>query len=214
MPKRFILWDHDGVLVDTERWYFEATRRAIAPLGVELSLPTYLAEMAHGLPSWDHARALGVDEAEIVRHRDHRNALYKAYLQTEDIEIPGVLDALRALGQRYRMAIVTTSKKCDFELIHREREIVAPMEFVLANGDYARSKPAPDPYLTALERFGAPPEEAVVVEDSERGLRAALAAGIDCIVVANDFVQGQDLSAATWRVESLAEIEPLLASIG
>ena len=211
--KRFILWDHDGVLVETEPWYFEATREAIAPLGVELELPDYLRDMADGRTAWERARALGVEEAAIEAHRDHRNILYQRYLQTEDIGIPGVEDALRQLAPRYRMAIVTTSRKPDFELIHRERNIVAHMDFVLANGDYARSKPAPDPYLAALARFEAEREEAVVVEDSERGLRAAVAAGIECIVVANEFVRGQDLSAATWQVESLAEIGPLLARV-
>ena len=212
--KRFILWDHDGVLVETEPWYFEATRQTIAELGVDLAHSAYLRDMARGRPAWDRARALGVAEATIDRHRDRRNALYQHFLQTEDIEIPGVVPALRSLARRYSMAIVTTSKKPDFELIHREREIVSFINFVLAKGDYARSKPEPDPYLTALERFAADRNEAVVVEDSERGLRAAVAAGIDCIVVANEFVKGQDLSAATWHVKSLAEIEPLLESLG
>ncbi len=111
------------------------------------------------------------------------------------------------------MAIVTTAKRDDFELIHRDRSIVNHFDFVLTNGDYARSKPAPDPYLTALERFGARPDQALVVEDSERGLRAAAAAGIDCVIVANEFVRGQDFSAALARIDTLAELPALLASL-
>ena len=87
------------------------------------------------------------------------------------------------------------------------------MAFVLAKGDYPRSKPHPDPYLTALERFGASAAESVVIEDSERGLRAAVAAGIDCIVVRNHFVVGQDLSAATRQIESLRELPALLETM-
>ena len=87
------------------------------------------------------------------------------------------------------------------------------MDFVLASGDYPRAKPAPDPYLTALERFGAEPAEAVVVEDSERGLRAAVAAGIDCVVVANDFVRGQDFSRATARIDRLDELPGVIAAL-
>ena len=56
------------------------------------------------------------------------------------------------------------------------------MRFVLANGDYVSSKPAPDPYLEASRRFGAEPGDAIVVGDSERGLRSAVAAGIDCVI--------------------------------
>lgn len=75
---------------------------------------------------------------------------------------------------------------------------------------HARSKPAPDPYLEALARFGASPEQALVVEDSERGLRSASAAGIDCVVVRNAFVAGQDFSLATHTIDTLGELPALL----
>ena len=135
------------------------------------------------------------------------------HLREENIEIPGVIDVLEMLARRFAMTIVTTAKKDDFEVIHRHRSIVQHMDFVLANGDYPRSKPAPDPYLAALARFGAQPHEAIVVEDSERGLRSAVAAGIDCVVVASEFVRGQDFSAARHRIGSLAELPALLASL-
>ena len=56
------------------------------------------------------------------------------------------------------MAIVTTSKRRDFELIHRERPIIRYMDFVLTIEDYSRAKPDPEPYLTALKRFRARPD--------------------------------------------------------
>ena len=84
---------------------------------------------------------------------------------------------------------------------------------IVLAGAARRAKPAPDPYLTALERFAAEPHEAIVVEDSERGLRAAVAAGIDCVVVESEFVRGQDFSAATHRIETLAELPALLAAL-
>jgi HAD superfamily hydrolase (TIGR01509 family) len=211
--KSYILWDHDGVLVDTEPWYFEATRKAIEPLGVTLDRSGYLSNMAAGRSAWEQARALGVPEDRILTHRQARDAAYQEYLRTRNIEIDGVTDVLETLAVRYAMAIVTTAKRTDFDLIHRERRIVRHMRFVLASGDYARAKPAPDPYLAALERFGAAPEEAVVVEDSERGLRAAVAAGIDCVVVDNAFVRGQDFSAATYRIGSLGELPALLETL-
>ena len=87
------------------------------------------------------------------------------------------------------------------------------MRFVLTNGDYARSKPAPEPYLAGLQRFGAAPEQAVAVEDSERGLRSAVAAGIDCVVVANAFVAGQNVDLARHRLENLQALPALLDSL-
>ncbi len=208
--KSFILWDHDGVLVDTEPWYYEATRAQIAELGVDLDLENYLIDMAHGRTAWQRAEALGATDAEIEARRHARNIEYQRHLIEQNIGIPGVESVLARLAERFDMAIVTTARRDDFELIHRDRDIVQHMSFVLASGDYPRAKPAPDPYLTALARFGAEPHQAIVVEDSERGLRSAVAAGIDCVVVHNDFVRGQDFSAATWKIDSLQELPALL----
>ena len=211
--KTHILWDHDGVLVDTEPWYFEATRTTIATLGVTLDLDDYLLDMARGRSAWNRAAALGATKADIEFHKARRNRLYQQYLRERDIEIAGVEHILSGLARRFEMAIVTTAKRTDFELIHARRNIVTHMRFVLASGDYARSKPAPDPYLAALERFGVAPVHAIVVEDSERGLRSAVAAGIDCVIVRNAFVSTQDLSAATFHIEHLGELPALLLSL-
>jgi HAD superfamily hydrolase (TIGR01509 family) len=95
------------------------------------------------------------------------------------------------------MAIVTTSKRADFDIIHKKRQVRRFMDFVLVREDYEHSKPDPEPYLTGLKRFGATKEQTLVVEDSNRGLTSAVAAGIDCAVVHNDFTQAQDFSQAT-----------------
>ena len=208
--KTTILWDHDGVLVETEPWYYEATRLKMLELGFPLPIDQYLRDMAMGKSAWERAAAAGVPDDEIVARRTERNDLYQHYLRTENIEIEGVETVLEQLGVAYQMAIVTTAKREDFDLIHRTRNIVTHMDFVLASGDYPRAKPHPDPYLTALERFGVAREETIVVEDSERGLRAAMAAGIDCVVVENEFVRAQDLSGAAYQIESLERLPELL----
>ena len=104
------------------------------------------------------------------------------------------------------MGIVTTSKRADFALIHEKRSILDYMEFYLTEEDYERAKPHPEPYLTGLQRFGAAAAETVVIEDSARGLKSAIAAGIDCIVVANEFTAAHDLSAATAKVATIREL--------
>jgi HAD superfamily hydrolase (TIGR01509 family) len=208
--KSYVLLDHDGVLVDTEQWYFEAGRRALAEVGVELDEASYLRDMARGAGTWTQAREAGVDEATIDRLRVARDAYYQEHLRTEPIEIDGVVEALAELAPYVRMAIVTTAKRADFELIHAGRQIVPFMDFVLVREDYRHSKPHPEPYATALRRFGAAAEEAVVVEDSARGLASAVAAGIDCVVVHHEFTATQDFSAATHRIGSLAELRSLV----
>lgn len=208
--KKYILFDHDGVLVDTELWYFKAGERALADVGLTVDMDQYLRDMSQGLGTWARARAAGVDEQTINRQREVRNAYYQEYLQTEAIEIDGVVEALAELSRYVRMAIVTTAKRADFELIHQQRQITAYMDFVLVREDYTLAKPDPEPYLTGLKRFGAATEEALVVEDSSRGLSSAVAAGIDCAIVYNDFTKSQDFSQARYRIEALAELKDIV----
>lgn len=156
------------------------------------------------------AEEAGYDPESVEAARTLRNELYQHYLRTEDIAIPGVHEVLDALKERCRMGIVTSARREDFELIHAGRGIVNVMDFVLCSGEYARSKPCPDPYLEGLALFGGAKHEAVVVEDSQRGVRSAVAAGIDCVVVHNAFTVGHDFSQATHRIASLRELTELL----
>ena len=204
--KKYILFDHDGVLVDTEFWYYKAGERALADIGFTLERDQYVRDMTQGQATWAQARATGIDEQTISRQREARNAYYQEYLRTEDIEIDGVLETLDVLAGEYRMGIVTTSKPRDFALIHKRRSILDRMEFFLTRDDYELAKPHPEPYLRGLQRFGATAAETVVVEDSARGLQSATAAGIDCIVVANEFTAAHDLSTATAKVATFREL--------
>ncbi len=208
--KQYILFDHDGVLVDTELWYFLASQRALAEIDILLEKDLYLQYMAQGIACWELARNKGVDDTLITQQKALRNTYYREYLQTEHIEIDGVEDVLSELSQTYTMAIVTTSKREDFELIHKHRNIVPYMEFVLTVEDYARAKPCPDPYIKGLACLNAATEQALVIEDSARGLQAAVAAGIDCAVVHNTFTETHDFSSATHKIQTLNELPHLL----
>lgn len=208
--KRYLLFDHDGVLVDTEFWYFQAGARALAEIGVILDEDRYLEDMSRGLGTWAQARAAGVDEQTIGRQRAVRDAYYQEYLRTESIEIEGVVETLAELSEFVRMAIVTTAKRADFDIIHEKRRITQFMDFVLAREDYTLAKPHPEPYLTGLDRLGASRKETLVVEDSARGLRSAVAAGVDCAVVHNEFTKGQDFSGAAHRIQTLAELKEII----
>jgi HAD superfamily hydrolase (TIGR01509 family) len=208
--KKFVLFDHDGVLVDTERWYFRAGQRALADIGVVLAEDRYLQDMAAGLGTWAQAKVAGVDETTINRQRRVRDGYYQQYLRTEEIEIDGVVDALSELSQHVRMGIVTTAKRADFDLIHEKRQITQFMEFVLVREDYVHAKPCPEPYLTGLTRFPATSHETLVVEDSARGLTSAVAAGIDCVIVDNDFTSNHDFSRASYRIRTLGELKDIV----
>ena len=211
--KRFILFDHDGVLVDTEFWYFKAGERALADIGVTLDKNQYLRDMSQGLGTWVQARSAGVDEQTIDRLRAVRDDCYQAFLRTEDIEVEGVVETLAELSKYARMAIVTTAKRVDFEIIHEKRRITQFMDFVLTREDYEFAKPHPEPYLMGLERFGASREQTLVVEDSSRGLSSAVAAGIDCVIVYNDFTKAHDFSRASHRIGTLSELKDIILTV-
>jgi len=211
--KRYILFDHDGVLVDTEFWYYKAGERALADIGLTLDKDQYLRDMNQGLGTWAQARAAGIDEQAISTQREVRNDYYQEYLRTEAIEIEGVVEALAELSKYVRMAIVTTAKRVDFEIIHEKRQIRQFMDFVLVREDYKLAKPHPEPYLIGLRRFGATKEETLVVEDSSRGLNSAVAAGIDCAIVYNDFTRTHDFSQARYRIKTLIELKDIIFNL-
>ena len=206
-----LLFDHDGVLVDTEHWYFEATREALASLNITMTFDDYKAHLVDGTSSWIEAREQGT-LAEVDAARAFRDERYQYYLQREDIDIPGVSDVLDELSRRYQMAVITTSKRRDFELIHRERTLLDNMAFVLCREDYDLAKPHAEPYEKGLGRFGIAPDNAVVIEDSKRGLAAAEAAGIRTIKVHNEFVAHQQ-AASDFAIQSLRELPELLGHI-
>lgn len=208
--KKYILFDNDGVLVETEKWYFTANVEILKTMGIILDEERYRDIMVNGQSAFLLAEQQGFDSDSVEKARDKRNVLYQHYLQTEDIAIEGVKEVLAALKEKYRMGIITSARREDFALIHAKRGITEHMEFALCSGEYGRSKPHPDPYLKGLERFGGEKHEAVVVEDSQRGLRSAVNAGIECVIVHNHFTVTHDFSDATHRIETLHELEALL----
>lgn len=207
--KKYILFDNDGVLVETENWYYEASKRALKEFfDVEVSFEEYMKLMTDGKGVWLAAPNATQEQIDIAR--DQRDLYYQEYLKNEDLAIENVHGVLKELSKKYKMGIVTTSRRVDFEIIHKNRGITDFMEFVLCVEDYPRSKPFPDPYLAGLKRFGARKEEAVVVEDSERGLISANRADIECIIIHNEFTKTQDFSTAKYKLDKLEDLIKLL----
>ena len=206
MKIKYILWDNDGVLVDTEKWYFKANKITLSEIGIELSKNDYMYYMQNGISVWNIPKEKGINEEIIKTQKEKRNKYYQNFIARENIEIPNVLTVLSELKQNYKMAIITTSKKEDFDLIHRHRNILDHMEFYLTKGDYERSKPHPDPYLSGMTKFNAKPSECIIIEDSARGLKSAIAAGIDCIIIENDFTAGHDFYGAKCIINNIDEL--------
>lgn len=207
--KKYILFDNDGVLVETEPWYYEASKKALKEFfNINIQFEEYMDIMTKGGGVWEIVQ--DATSTQINTARDKRNLYYQDYLKTKEIAIPNVHKILHELSKNYKMAIITTSRRVDFEIIHNQRGIVEFMDFVLCEGEYPKAKPHPDPYLKGMEQFNSNITNTIVVEDSQRGLISAHQAGIDCIVVHNEFTKTQDFSLATHKINKLEDLLTLL----
>jgi HAD superfamily hydrolase (TIGR01509 family) len=206
-----IFWDNDGVLVDTETLYYRATRDVLARVGVALTEDDFVELfLRRSTGAWHLAEARGLAPSRLAELRRERDELYSALIDAGPTAIPGVAGAVHRLARHYRMAIVTSSEPQHFDRIHRDPGFLALFEFILTRSDVRESKPHPEPYLRALERSGLRPDECLVIEDSERGLRSATAAGLTCWVIPSGLTRRCRFEGAARILSGLAELESLL----
>ncbi|MEA2098598.1 MAG: HAD family hydrolase [Campylobacterota bacterium] len=168
--------------------------------------------MARSGTAWEVATKQGISKKIIDEQRKLRDVFYREFLSYEHIEIDGVVDTLEELKKEYKMGIVTTSRRVDFDLIHNNRDIMQFMDFSLCVEEYPRAKPHPDPYLAGVKKFDATKSECIVVEDSQRGLSSAVNANIECVVVRNEFTLTHDLSKANYKIDKFTELISFLES--
>ena len=151
-------------------------------------------------------RDKGYSDQEILKLREQRDEIYINLVMSNDITIDGAGDVLAELFGKFKMGIVTTTKREYFNKVHGTTGFLKYFDFVIAREDYKSSKPSPDPYLLGIARSGSLPKECVAVEDTERGLVAANSAGIDCIVVPSDLTRGNEFKDAKLVLDNLGKI--------
>ena len=204
----YIFWDNDGVLVDTEVLYYEASRDALARIGFDLT-PSQFTEISLATGRSVFELATG-DEGLMDELRSWRNLRYSELLSARQLLLPDVRETLDLLAPCKQMAIVTSSRRDHFELIHAGTDVLHHFSFILCREDYREAKPDPEPYLLALQRSGADARNCLVIEDSVRGLAAAKAAGLTCWVIPSAQTRAQDFSAADRILPEIAEVARLL----
>jgi HAD superfamily hydrolase (TIGR01509 family) len=208
-----ILWDNDGVLVDTEHLYRDATRAVLATVGVDLSDDQYRELfLSQNNGAWHLAAELGHSETAIASMRKDRDARYSALLRARNHTMAGVEEVLQQLHGHYAMGVVTSSQRTHFEIIHAATGLMRYFDFVLTREDYVNSKPDPEPYLAGIAKTGFSAGECIAVEDTPRGLTAATGAGIKCVVIANELTAGGDFTAAHKILRDIRELPALLKS--
>jgi HAD superfamily hydrolase (TIGR01509 family) len=203
-----ICWDHDGLLVDSESLFFTTTRDVLREVGVRLSQEHWSDEyLSRGLGTAAVAQGLGVSALQCKALVETRNRLYRESLESSPPLCSAADDTLRILHGKLPMALVTGSEREDIDLIHRSTGLLELFGTIVARSDYDRPKPAPDPYLEAARRLGVQPERCLAVEDSERGLRAAIAAGMRCVVIPSHLTSGQAFEGA-YAIEACLDRIP------
>lgn len=202
-----IFFDNDGVLVDTEPLFFQATREILETVGVDLSVDLYHDwTMRQGRTVFELVSAKGVSDAEILELRRVRSARYNELIRAGVRVLDGVHATMDALHGVRPKAIVTSSSRDHFDEIHVQTGLVPHFDFVLADGDYERHKPHPDPYRVAATRMDVDPARCLVIEDTERGLVSATDAGMECLAIPNALTAGADFSRAVAKLDSMASL--------
>ncbi len=207
-----LVFDMDGVLVDSEPMHVDAMRQVLVPYGIP-----YTDE--------NNAEFFGFTDLEVFRvlrdryglaQNPHELARRHAALiveltrkRTQPMSgVPDVPEALRALG--YRMAVASSSA---LDVIRATVDVLGIrhlFEALVSGLEVGRGKPAPDIFVETARRLGLPPDTCLVIEDSRNGLLAAKAAGMACASIPCPATRHEDFSEADWRFAALPELLPIL----
>lgn len=185
---RAILFDFDGVLVDTEPLHFETWAQVLAPRGIVLTWETYRAEMI-GISNREMVARLcrqagrTYSTSFFTETYGEKKALYCAQVAGRCPIAPETLALIDKLRGIYKLGVVTSSSRSEVEPVLVEQGIRGWLSVLVCEEDVENYKPAPDPYLRACGRLGLPGDACLVVEDSGPGEEAARRAGMEVVRV-------------------------------
>ena len=188
-PINAIVFDMDGVLIDAREWHYEALNRALGILGWNISRYDHLSTY-DGLPTRRKLEMLTQERGLPPELHGFLNELKQQY--TMEYVATGcrpvfqheyALARLQADG--FRLAVASNSMRNTVRAMMQHAQLSDYLDALVSNEDVVLPKPSPDMYLLAMERLGARPEETLVVEDNENGIKAARASGAHVMVVAS-----------------------------
>jgi HAD superfamily hydrolase (TIGR01509 family) len=206
---RALVFDFDGLILDTEGPDYRAWQEAFQSYGGDLPLSVWSQCIGRSADWFDPLEYLEshlgrpMDRAELLRRQKER---HRELVEAESI-LPGVDDYLREAGRLGLRIGLASSSSREWVLGHLGRlGLDGKCDCIRCWDDVERAKPAPDLYLAVLENLHVAPREAIALEDSPNGVAAAKAAGLWCVAVPNELTVELDLSLADLQLSSLAEM--------
>lgn len=208
-----VIFDVDGVLVDSYRAHFESWRALARELGFELSEAAFAETF--GRTSREIIRLFRSggqpDEAELRRLDDRKEALYRELVAERFPAMDGARELVHSLAQEgIRVAVGSSGPPENVDLVLDRLGIRSAVSAVVTGRDVDRGKPDPQVFLLAAERLGVPPSGCAVMEDARAGIEAAKAAGMIAVALVSTGRAPRDFegSGAHLVVASLRELDP------
>lgn len=204
MASHAVIFDLDGLLADTEVLHCQAYATALTEFGVTLTNAEYEEHWIRrgaGIVELCSERGLTIDP---LAARARKLTLYEELVRDGARAMNGAHELVQRLRSAYSIAVGTSSTRASAQLVLTSLGFRFPV--VVTADDVARIKPSPDIFLEAARRMRVEPRHCVVLEDAEKGILAARAAGMKCIAVPNRHTRSHDFRAATRVVDSLSEL--------
>lgn len=202
-----IIFDMDGVLVDSEPFILEAATRMFAERGLTVQPEDFKPFVGAGEnrfvggPAEKYGFPLDIESAKARTY-----AIYDAITRGRLTPLPGAVEFIAsARADGYRLAVASSADRIKININLREIGVPADtFDAIVSGEDVVNKKPAPDIFLAAAARLGVPPVDCIVVEDAVNGVAAAKAAGMRCLALTTSFTPEQ-LAGADWIRPDLQE---------
>jgi HAD superfamily hydrolase (TIGR01509 family) len=206
-----VIFDLDGVLIDSERVWDRARRETVERAGGRWSERASTDMLGMSAPEWSaylrDALAVPLDAQEINRRV---LTAVTAQLQRELPFMPGASGAVHRLARRWPLGLASSSNRVVIDLVLERSGLARSFAATVSSEEVEHGKPAPDVYLAAAQALGVDPRRSVAIEDSANGIRSAAAAGMAVVAVPNrEFPPAPDaLALAALCIDTLDQLRP------
>jgi len=189
-----IIFDLDGVIIDSEEQWFQVTKDLCAEYGYEYTKELYKKVMGSNGPRIIKEKLNLSDSEDELKDKLKRNYLS---LIKDNIKImPGIHSLLERAGKGFVLALASSSPQDVIDFVIDKTKLGDYFSFSTCGSEVENAKPEPEIFLLTAEKMELKPTECIVVEDSPNGVRAAKAAGMKCIALKNPYASGNELKKA------------------